>query len=86
MLGLENIICLEKMAPQKMTTGVKITPLDICAFFKGKDGQTMNSDARVMFHYSYTAVTPAMTVSVPGVGSDYGIAFVDLKKRVFDET
>lgn len=53
-------------------------------FFKGQDGQTMNSDARVMFHYPYTAVTPAMAVSVPGAGSDYGIAFVDSEKRVFD--
>lgn len=53
-------------------------------FFNGKDGKTMNSDARVMFHYPYTVVTPAMAVSKAGAGSDYGIAFVDSKKRPFD--
>ncbi len=53
-------------------------------FFNGEDGQTMNSDARVMFHYPYTGVTPAMAISVPGIGSDYGIAFVDSKKKAFD--
>jgi hypothetical protein len=53
-------------------------------FFNGEDGQTMNSDARVMFHYPYTGISPAMAVSAPGVGSDYGIAFVDSKKKAFD--
>jgi hypothetical protein len=60
--------------------------VDKNVFFTGKDGQTMNSDARVMFHYPYTAVTPAMAVSSPGAGSDYGIAFVDSEKKVFDGT
>jgi hypothetical protein len=58
--------------------------VDKNVFFTGKDGQTMNSDSRVMFHYPYTAVTPAMAVSVPGAGSDYGIAYVDSEKKVFD--
>jgi len=58
--------------------------VDKNVFFNGKDGKTMNSDARVMFHYPYTAVTPAMAVSRAGVGSDYGIAFVDSKKQPFD--
>jgi hypothetical protein len=58
--------------------------VDKNVFFNGKDGHTMNSDARVMFHYPYTAVTPAMAVSVPGAGSDYGIAFVDSEKKVLD--
>ena len=58
--------------------------VDKNVFFTGKDGQTMNSDARVMFHYPYTAVTPAMAVSIPGKGSDYAIAFVDSKKQPFD--
>jgi hypothetical protein len=53
-------------------------------FFNGKDGKTMNSDARVMFHYPYTVVTPAMAVTRPGAGSDYGIAFVDSKKMPLD--
>ncbi len=52
-------------------------------FFNGEDGQTMNSDARVMFHYPYTGISPAMAVSRVGVGSDYGIAFVDSEKKAF---
>jgi len=59
--------------------------VDKNVFFNGQDGHTMNSDARVMFHYPYTAVTPAMAVSVPGAGSDYGIAFVDSEKKVLDD-
>ncbi len=58
--------------------------VDKNVFFNGKDGHTMNSDARVMFHYPYTAVTPAMAVSIHGKGSDYGIAYVDSKKQPFD--
>ena len=58
--------------------------VDKNVFFNGKDGQTMNSDARVMFYYPYTAVTPAMAVSVPGAGSDYGMVYVDSEKNVFD--
>jgi len=58
--------------------------VDKNVFFNGKDGQTMNSDARVMFHYPYTAVTPAMAVTMPGKGSDYGIAYVDSEKKPFD--
>jgi len=48
------------------------------------DNGAMNSDARVMFHYPYTAVTPAMAVTKPGVGSDYAIAYLDSKKKPFD--
>jgi hypothetical protein len=58
--------------------------VDKNVFFNGKDGQTMNSDARVMFHYPYTAVTPAMAVTIPEKGSDYGIAYVDSEKKPFD--
>ena len=58
--------------------------VDKNVFFTGKDGKTMNADARVMFHYPYTAVTPAMAVSRPGVGSDYGIAYVDSEKQPLD--
>jgi hypothetical protein len=58
--------------------------VDKNVFFNGKDKQTMNSDARVMFHYPYTAVTPAMAVTLPGKGSDYGMAFVDSKKQPLD--
>lgn len=52
-------------------------------FFTSETGG-MNSDARVMFHYPYTAVTPAMAVSIPGAGSDYAIAFLDAEKNRFD--
>jgi len=58
--------------------------VDKNAFFNGKDGQTKNSDARVMFHYPYTAVTPAMAVSRPGQGSDYGIVYLDIDKQPFN--
>ncbi len=51
-------------------------------FFE-KDG-ARNLDARVMFHYPYTAVTPAMAVTRPGLGSDYGIAFLDSNKQILD--
>jgi hypothetical protein len=53
-------------------------------FFLGEHEDTMNSDARVMFHYPYTAVTPAMATTIPGKGSDYGIAFLDGEKQVLD--
>ncbi len=53
-------------------------------FFNGEDGMTMNSDARVMFHYPYTAVTPAMATPREGKGSDYAIAYVDSNKQFFD--
>jgi hypothetical protein len=53
-------------------------------FFNGDDGMTMNSDARVMFYYPYTAVTPAMSKPKEGKGSDYNIAYVDSEKKVFD--
>ena len=53
-------------------------------FFNGEDGQTMNTDARVMFHYPYTAVTPAMAAPRLGKGSDYAITYVDSKKKFFD--
>lgn len=53
-------------------------------FFNGKDGQTMNTDARVMFHYPYTAVTPVMAKPRLGKGSDYGIAYLDADKKPFD--
>ncbi|WP_199880247.1 DUF1254 domain-containing protein [Flammeovirga pacifica] len=58
--------------------------VDRNVYFNGKDGHTMNSDARVMFHYPYTAVTPAMAVPRIGIGSDYAMAFVDDKKVPFD--
>lgn len=53
-------------------------------FFNGVDGATMNTDARVMFHYPYTVVTPAMAKPRLGTGSDYGIAYLDSDKLPFD--
>ncbi|MDJ0976716.1 MAG: DUF1254 domain-containing protein [Planctomycetota bacterium] len=53
-------------------------------FFNGEDGQTMNTDARVMFHYPYTAVTPAMAAPRLGKGSDYAITYIDAEDRPFD--
>ena len=53
-------------------------------FFNGENGMTMNTDARVMFHYPYTAVTPAMAAPREGTGSDYAIAYVDSGKQLFD--
>lgn len=44
----------------------------------------MDSDARVIFHYPFTAVTPAMATPRIGAGSDYGIAFLDSEKKAFD--
>jgi len=58
--------------------------VDKNVFFDGPDGHTMNSDARVFFHYPYTAVTPAMATTHEGKGSDYGIAYVDADKKPFD--
>jgi len=53
-------------------------------FFNGADAQTMNTDARVMFHYPYTAVTPSMAAPREGTGSDYAITYVDSEKQPFD--
>ncbi|MHC5180329.1 MAG: DUF1254 domain-containing protein [Planctomycetota bacterium] len=52
--------------------------------FNGANGQTMNTDARVMFHYPYTAVTPAMAAPRLGKGSDYAITYVDTEEKPFD--
>jgi len=52
--------------------------------FNGDDGATMNADARVNFHYPYTAVTPAMALTRAGAGSDYASAFVDSNKLPLD--
>lgn len=43
-----------------------------------------NLDARTSFYFGYTGVTPAMALTRPGAGSDYGIAFRDSEKNAFD--
>ena len=58
--------------------------LNANVFFNGPDGQTMNTDARVTFHYPYTVVTPAMAQPRAGTGSDYRIAFLDADDEPFD--
>ncbi|ADE54720.1 DUF1254 domain-containing protein [Coraliomargarita akajimensis] len=52
--------------------------------FSGADGATMNTDARVSFHYPYTGVTPAMATPREGTGSDYGCIYLDADKQPFD--
>ncbi|MGK7912235.1 MAG: DUF1254 domain-containing protein [Synechococcus sp.] len=58
--------------------------LNANVFFNGEDGQTMNTDARVTFHYPYTVVTPAMAQPQAGTGSDYRIAYLDADDEPFD--
>ncbi len=43
-----------------------------------------NTDARAWFHYTYTAVTPAMAQPHEGRGSDYAVAFKDANHEAFD--
>jgi len=49
-----------------------------------REGGARDLDARVMFHYPYTAVTPAMTIKMVGVGSQYAIAAVDADGEYLD--
>jgi len=41
-------------------------------------------DARTMFHYPYTAVTPAMAMQIVGIGSQYGVITVDSDGNYLD--
>ena len=41
-------------------------------------------DPRVLFHFGYICVSPAMAVTVPGKGSDYAIAATGSKKQALD--
>jgi len=41
-------------------------------------------DARTLFHYPYTGVTPAMAIEMVGVGSQYGIASLDAVGHYLD--
>jgi hypothetical protein len=41
-------------------------------------------DARTMFHYPYTAVTPAMAMQIVGIGSQYGVITVDADGNYLD--
>lgn len=44
----------------------------------------MGLDARALFYYNATGVTPAMATTHAGVGSDYALAHVDADKKAFD--
>jgi len=41
-------------------------------------------DARVLFYYNATGVTPAMATTQAGAGSDYALAYLDANKKAFD--
>ena len=41
-------------------------------------------DARTLFHYPFTAVTPAMAIKMVGVGSQYAVAAVDADGKYLD--
>jgi hypothetical protein len=43
-----------------------------------------NLDARVLFHFGYICVSPAMAVTVAGKGSDYGLIALDSEKQPLD--
>jgi hypothetical protein len=44
----------------------------------------MGLDARVLFYYNATGVTPAMATTHAGAGSDYALAYLDANKKAFD--
>ncbi|MGB8713239.1 MAG: DUF1254 domain-containing protein [Onishia taeanensis] len=44
----------------------------------------MGLDARPLFYFNATGVTPAMATSHPGAGSDYALAYLDADKKAFD--
>ena len=44
--------------------------------------RTLN--ARTLFFYGYTGITPAMAMRLPGIGSQYLIATLDADKQYFD--
>jgi len=41
-------------------------------------------DARTAFFYGVTGITPAMAMRLPGIGSQYLLAYVDANKQPFD--
>ncbi|QDV69276.1 hypothetical protein Poly24_29910 [Rosistilla carotiformis] len=44
----------------------------------------MGLDARPLFYFNATGVTPAMATSHAGAGSDYALAYLDADKNAFD--
>jgi hypothetical protein len=49
-----------------------------------RDSGARDLDGRTMFHYGYTAVTPAMVVERVGVGSQYAVAALDANGDYLD--
>ena len=43
-----------------------------------------NLDTRILFHFGYIVVSPAMAVTVAGKGSDYALIALDAKKQSLD--
>jgi hypothetical protein len=52
--------------------------------YRFEDGGARLLDARTMFHYTYTGVTPAMEIAMVGVGSQYGCVCLDADGDVLD--
>lgn len=52
-------------------------------YFLNKDG-SRNLDARVMFHYPYTGISPAMATKKVGKGSDYAMAYLDAQSKLLN--
>ncbi len=48
------------------------------------DGAERMLDARALFHYYATGITPAMAAATPGSGSSYAVAVRDAKGRYLD--
>jgi hypothetical protein len=44
----------------------------------------MGLDARVLFYFNATGVTPAMATTTAGAGSDYALAYLDADMKAFD--
>lgn len=49
-----------------------------------REGGARDLDARTMFHYGYTAVTPAMVAKMVGVGSQYAVTALDADGNYLD--
>jgi hypothetical protein len=49
-----------------------------------RSGGARDLDSRTMFHYPYTAVTPAMAIQMVGVGSQYAVSTTDAKGQWLD--
>ncbi len=53
-------------------------------FYLFLDNDARMLDARTMFFYAYTGVTPAMVLKMVGIGSQYAIAALDSENNYLD--